>query len=241
MLWLILLPIFTAIAWGIFDFWVYVEISSKATIVSAIISTTLSVISLVLFYCSPELNGLTVFNRVLITIIMILTWLICATAGFSDMIGLTFVIVVAFMSLTLFWIISHCINSSIPSDEFEEQETISTPIECIADNFTVEGKIIRSYLYINGNIEGKGIYTFYVKEKDGSFSQVNIPTEDTKIFYVEDGETPHCDIIVKKYYAYNYNYEPAIRSEEPCKTEETYEIYVPSGTISDNYSLDASF
>ena len=217
----------------------YYNGSTKTAIIFAVISAILSVISLVLFYCDPELNGLTVYNRVLITIIMLLTWLICATIGWTDILG----IIMIFVNIVLImvWLISHGVNSCVVSNEFEEQKTSTTPIECIADNWTVEGKISGSYLYIGGNIDGKGIYTFYTKGEDGSFSQVNIPTEGTKVFYTEDGETPHYDIVVKKYYAYNYNYEPAIRSEEPCYTEETYEIYVPNGTISESYSLDANF
>lgn len=244
MLWLIVvLPIAAAITWGIFDFFMdgsdYYEYFLKIAIVFAVVSVILSVISLVLFYCDPELSGLTVFNRVLITIIMLLTWLICATIGWTDILGIIMIFVN--IVLILVWLISHCVNSCVVSNEFEEQKTSTTPIECIADNWTVEGKISGSYLYIGGNIDGKGIYTFYTKGEDGSFSQVNIPTEGTKVFYTEDGETPHYDIVEKMWYSYNYNYEPAIRSEEPCYTEETYEIYVPSGTISNSYSLDASF
>lgn len=244
MLWLIVvLPIATAITWGIFDYFVddagYHEGSIKTAIVFAVVSVILSVISLVLFYCDPELNGLTVFNRVLITIIMLLTWIICATIGWAEILGIIMIIVN--IVLILVWLINHCVNSCIVSDEFEEQETISTPIECIADNWTVEGKIHGDFLYISGNIEGKGIYTFYIKGEDGSFSQINIPTEGTKIFYTEDGEAPHYDIVEKKWYSYNYNYEPANRSDRPYKTEETYEIYVPNGTISHTYSLDANF
>ena len=242
---IIVLSFIAAVVWIAFGFFILIQYMRLA-IPLGIISLLLSIMSLVMFYNDPVLSNLTVGNKALITTIMVSTWAICAFILFMpfDIDIITVISVPLFavdITCIVFSIIVMPTYSYVKSSEYVKEITETTQIEKISDNLTSADGDSEIYLYSGYDITDKEMYTFYTKQTDDSYLQIVVPAEDAIVLPVEDGDTPHCNTVVRKWYAYNNNFDPPIKSNDPCETETTYEIYVPNGAISTSYSLDANF
>ena len=241
---IIVISFFAIVTWIVFGFFLLMQYTRLA-IPLGIISLLLSAIALIMFYNDPVLSSLTVANKALITTIMVSTWAICAFIFMALDIDIIQVILIPFFAVDVVCIVFSIIviptHSYVKSSEYEKELIETTQIEKISDNLSFAEGNSEIYLYSGYDITDKEMYTFYTKQTDGSYLQIVVPGEDTTVLPAEDGETPHCNTIVRKWYAYNSNFDPPIQSDEPCQTKTTYEIYVPNGTISTSYSLDANF
>lgn len=86
---------------------------------------------------------------------------------------------------------------------------------------------------ISGSISEKGTYKFYYKTPDGGYRSMTVPVESTTIYYTN--EHPKIEIVTQytRYWKCNCgqeNYEQ--------KVDNLYKIYVPEGTIAEEYSIN---
>lgn len=86
---------------------------------------------------------------------------------------------------------------------------------------------------ISGSISEKGTYKFYYKTPDGGYKSMSVPVESTTIYYTN--EHPKIEIVTQytRYWKCNCgqeNYEQ--------KVDNLYKIYVPEGTIAEEYSIN---
>ena len=101
-------------------------------------------------------------------------------------------------------------------------------LEVLQDNNSVEG----SFFLGSGQIEGKMKYVFYY-EKDGYYKLEQADYNEVKVKYSD--EKPKAERFrqkdVKDAFINNFAID--------CNYHQEYIIYVPKGTIKQNYSLDA--
>ena len=105
-------------------------------------------------------------------------------------------------------------------------EKTSTPLMCINDGSSSEGNFFLSSGYINGEIT----YTYYLKIKD-YYKLEQLPASDVLIKYT-NGQT-HI-VKIKRYPDSSIKNWLGIH---PTKIR--FVIYVPKGSIKNNYQLDA--
>lgn len=87
---------------------------------------------------------------------------------------------------------------------------------------------------ISGSISEKETHKFYYKTPDGGYKNMSVPVESTTIYYTN--EHPKIEIVTQytRYWKCNVcgeeNYEQ--------KVDNLYKIYVPEGTIAEEYSIN---
>lgn len=101
-------------------------------------------------------------------------------------------------------------------------------LEALQDNNGVSG----SFFLGSGQIEGKMKYVFYY-EKDGFYKLEQVDYEEVKVKYSD--EKPKAERFNRKYVKDAFINNFAIG----CNHYQEYIIYVPKGTIKQNYTLDA--
>ena len=101
-------------------------------------------------------------------------------------------------------------------------------LEALQDNNSVKG----SFFLGSGQIEGKMKYVFYY-ERDGFYKLEQADYSKVKVKY--SNEKPKAEIFNRKNVKDAFINNFAI----DCNCYQEYIIYVPKGTIKQNYSLDA--
>ena len=90
-----------------------------------------------------------------------------------------------------------------------------------------------------GEVHTEQYYYYYYKTDKGSYKASKIKADDCEIIYTKD--TPHIDTIVKsadeKATENPLTFEPLL-SLRISGTGEKYKIYVPEGSITDEFSID---
>lgn len=116
----------------------------------------------------------------------------------------------------------------------ESEHLYNETIVSIKDNSQVEGNIRGGIFLIRGNINQKEYYMGYKQNEDGSFSQFKVPVERSKIYETTDGF---------RLEIYEFRQKNTGLFVMPCHqcTEEhrQYKIYVPKGSIVQDFTLDA--
>lgn len=115
------------------------------------------------------------------------------------------------------------IGSVFSEEEYLYQET-SMPIVSLEDNMKQQGKFFLG----SGTVNNELHYYFVLKTEHG-FKVKNVSAEETEVRY---DSQPHIVIKQATGFKHWYNYIWAI----PIKTQST--IYVPEGTIINNYNID---
>ena len=165
--------------------------------------------------------------------------ILCAAVAFRvtkfkltfDMIGVAF-------------IIAAIIGILVDTRNFEEeksQEVKVTTLNLVAakDNYRINGNMQRSIFYVTGSISEKAEYTFYYQLEGGGIKQGRINADSTTIYYVEDCEEPHLEIIETTPYKAVY-YKGEHYSRLNGVTSITYKLYVPEGSVQNVYEFDAN-
>ena len=117
------------------------------------------------------------------------------------------------------------------SDEVKSSQSIVN----FKDNHDLQG----GFFIGCGEVHTEQYYYYYYKTDKGSYKASKIKADDCEIIYTKD--TPHIDTIVKsadeKATENPLTFEPLL-SLRISGTGEKYKIYVPEGSISDEFSID---
>ena len=117
------------------------------------------------------------------------------------------------------------------SDEVKSSQNIVN----FKDNRDEQG----SFFIGCGEVHTEQYYYYYYKTDKGSYKASKIKADDCEIIYTKD--TPHIDTIVKsadeKATENPLTFEPLL-SLRISGTGEKYKIYVPEGSITDEFSID---
>lgn len=95
-------------------------------------------------------------------------------------------------------------------------------------NTPTNGTFILGYGYIDSD----RVYYYYVKNPDGTFSEEYIPVDDTKIIEID---TTSAKVEVKNYEVNKWLY---LFDSDFLSGEESYILYVPTGTITNTVNLE---
>lgn len=152
--------------------------------------------------------------------------LVSIYAGFDDIRDIFYYLFFGIAGAILGGIIGLLIALSLPA----KTEIVKTTynLEALQDNNSVKG----SFFLGSGQIEGKMKYVFYY-EKDGYYKLEQADYEEVKVKYSD--EKPKVE-------RFNRNYvKDALINHFAIdlNSYQEYIIYVPKGTIKQNYSLDA--
>ena len=126
---------------------------------------------------------------------------------------------------------------NVREDETPDITATNTPIICAKDNSTISGNMSGGIFYVQASVSEKSEYHYYYQQEDGGIKLGTIPADDTTIYYVEEGENAYLQTIVETTYTWDYNNDPATIWDETSET--TYKLYVPEGSITSVYELDA--
>jgi hypothetical protein len=110
-------------------------------------------------------------------------------------------------------------------------QTIESKVElaAISDGFSVGG----SFFLGCGSIKGESYYFYYEKTKSGGYVQKRIKVEDAIIFEQDSTKTP-CILFYERKFV-NEKWE---KWAFPCQSNTKIEIFVPKGSVEQNYSFD---
>lgn len=134
--------------------------------------------------------------------------------------------IMVFSGLLIGGVIGTAIAFALPA----KTEIVKTTynLEALQDNNSVKG----SFFLGSGQIEGKMKYVFYY-ERDGFYKLEQADYEEVKVKYSD--EKPKAERFNRKNVKDAFINNFAI----DCNCYQEYIIYVPKGTIKQNYSLDA--
>ena len=108
----------------------------------------------------------------------------------------------------------------------------------------LNGSLFKNFFVARGSVTGTidgelrqfSVYQIYYYAENGAVRTMTLNSDDTDMFFIEDGESPY---LLKKTwtkYSLNYNVEPP----EECAKSETivYELHVPKGSIIEGFIFD---
>ena len=138
------------------------------------------------------------------------------------------------MSIGAFMVVTYISVSYTSSIKMSEKVESSQTIVNLKDNRDAKGHFFIGIGYVGTET----YYYYYYQTKSGSFKADKIRTDKCEVFYTKD--TPHIDTIIQ------------IPDEEQTKnwltlswllslqtsSNERHKIYVPEGTITDDFSID---
>lgn len=135
-------------------------------------------------------------------------------------------LLISFPALLIGAIIGTAVAFALPA----KTEIVKTTynLEALQDNNSVKG----SFFLGSGQIEGKMKYVFYY-ERDGFYKLEQADYEEVKVKYSD--EKPKAERFNRKNVKDAFINNFAI----DCNCYQEYIIYVPKGTIKQNYTLDA--
>lgn len=145
---------------------------------------------------------------------------------------------VLFITMIAYIVAYTMYQNNITECKTPDVETSSCPILCANDTSSISGDMFGIITYIQGNISEKSEYRYYYELKDGGIKLGSVPAESTTLYYIEDGEEAHIETIVTTTYNLDNNQNPATRCDE--KSETTYKLYVPKGSITNTYEFDTN-
>lgn len=78
------------------------------------------------------------------------------------------------------------------------------------------------------------VYKFYYQLEDGESKPYSIPANNTKLYFIQEGEEPHFEIITTTTYYLN-KYEKSTTQRQKT-SETTYKLYVPYNSIKNAFT-----
>lgn len=87
---------------------------------------------------------------------------------------------------------------------------------------------------ISGSISEKETYKFYYKTPNGGYKNMSVPVESTTIYYTN--EHPKIEIVTQ--YTRYWKCNICGRENYEHQVDNLYKIYVPEGTIAEEYSIN---
>ncbi len=92
--------------------------------------------------------------------------------------------------------------------------------------------------HVSGSVSETPVYRYYYKTADGGMKLGEIPTKSTTIYYIEDGKEPYIEVITSIPCNGFYSNYPDDHFLDKSST--TYKLYVPKGSILENFQFDGS-
>lgn len=116
---------------------------------------------------------------------------------------------------------------------FDKPENVIHKIEnyeiiCLQDNKTITGDFFLGC----GSVDGHMTYTFFYKDEKNDIRGIELPYDYVVLQYTKDKPKYEISYDLCKYSPFRIIYNGA-------KLNKQYRIYIPEGTILQNYSLDA--
>lgn len=205
------------------------DIPSKASTGVAIIAFVLSIAFCVLMimygWCAFTIPRILLFIAACLFILFV---------GTDLSIGIFFAVIATIVVHIICGIVYLC---NFKMSDTPEITTTSTILVCAKDDYSINGNLFGSILYVQGSVSEKAVYKYYYKLPDGGIKQGSIPAKDTTIYFIKDGEEPRLDTVVATYYNMNHNTNPPKQCGAYPTT--TYELYVPEGSVDNIYEFNA--
>lgn len=124
------------------------------------------------------------------------------------------------------------------SNYTEIKETAKYELVTLQDDSQIEGKIRGEMFYIYGSINTEEVYNFYYKTSDDGFVRGKVDANKAVIYEKDD-----CKPVVIEYTTYTKSTDEKLQKWLFFWTTDiqvkNYKIYVPKGTVANEYSLDA--
>lgn len=134
--------------------------------------------------------------------------------------------------------------TNIKECETPDVSITDCPLICAKDSTSITGNMSGGgsviIWHVQGSVSEKSVYKYYYPLDDGGIKQGTIPAEDTIIYFIKEEERPHIETTVTTTYDLNYNNKPATRWEGTERTKITYKLYVPEGSVTNEYEFDAN-
>ena len=112
---------------------------------------------------------------------------------------------------------------------------IDYPLICVKDDFSGTQNIAGFFISVC-DFPSNAVYQYYYQIADGGIRHGTIPVDSTTIYFIEPNEVAHLEKTVATSYFMNTNTSPATRCLE--KSKETYNLYIPNGSIKSLYEFD---
>lgn len=169
----------------------------------------------------------------IISIVFAIVFIIMKACDSSDILKII-IAILSIASIITFFIIASKSVSYTGNIKMSEKIESTQKIVNLKDNRDAKGHFFIGIGYVGTET----YYYYYYQTKSGSFKADKIRTDKCEVFYTKD--TPHIDTIIQ------------IPDEEQTKnwltlswllslqtsSNERYKIYVPEGTITDDFSID---
>lgn len=137
------------------------------------------------------------------------------------------------------------VSCSVDCGEFVECKTHVTTstvkILSATDGTMVNGSMSGSGFlvwHVSGSVSEKPVYRYYYQIADGGMKLGEIPAKSTTIYYIEDGKEPYIEVITSIPCDGFYSNYPDNHNLGESST--TYKLYVPKGSILENFQFDGS-
>lgn len=125
------------------------------------------------------------------------------------------------------------IGTSITPSHYEARPKIA--LQNIADNTHTEG----AFFLGSGVIDGSPYYSWYEQTAANDFVRKDAPADESTIHYVTDGARPYYVRSVAVYDKRPFVHAWYLGHESGETGDEKYDFYVPRGTITSEFKLDA--
>lgn len=136
-----------------------------------------------------------------------------------------------------------CIAHANVYDKSKYQETVQTnsyDLVTLQDESQVSGNLRGRSFYVYASLETNEVYNFYYKTEDGGFRKGKVDASKA-VVYEQDETAP----VVVEYTIYTKS-KMSETMQKICyfgvcneQTSKNYKIYIPKGTITNEYVLDA--
>lgn len=128
----------------------------------------------------------------------------------------------------------------INSNEFSKTETSIIEIYSMSDkgisNTTVTGSSNLLFGTVTGNTKLSYYYGYYYMNENGALKIGFIPADETELYTIYEGETPH----IKVFNTYNKtkNWFTALDTGKHSLASTRYEIYIPKSAMPNTFQLN---
>lgn len=91
--------------------------------------------------------------------------------------------------------------------------------------------------FIKGSLSEESVYKYYYQTEDGGFKQGSIPVDSTTIYFIDSSKNAYLEKVVASYSLVNNTFTHTFTW--PLDSKETYNLYIPKGSILNTYEFNA--
>ena len=170
----------------------------------------------------------------IISIVFAIVFIIMKACDSSDILKII-IAIFSIASVITFFIIASKSVSYTGNIKMSEKIESTQKIVNLKDNRDAKGH----FFIGTGYVGTETYYYYYYQTKSGSFKADKIRTDKCEVFYTKD--TPHIDTIIQipdEEQTKNWLTLSWMLSIRTSFSSDKYKIYVPEGTITDDFSID---